>query len=593
MNSIYKHLRESRILNEKQDYANMTPEELATLSKGGDQLAISTLINKLDSDGFFYKMTKKYIPEGTMDSDDIYQTAQIGVWDAIQKWDGSGDFEAFAGMVVKNKLVDAFRHLDTDTARANRDTRSVSSIDDESDDDEVHGDMSASEYNSYIKSTSHKSAEDEYNDSQAVKEIMDFLRNECSEQEQQVIKLYIDGYKMAQISEMTGMKYKSCENALRRAKEKLSVFVKSMEESRKILRESALLSNQEKEILRQAFAMMSESLSEDIGGGDDEDPDYFEYKGIIVEKDGNKWIASDGKSYMGYLTPRDIKQWIDKDSRNYESKKINESTDVELPEGWEKLPGVGYSYSYNKDNVFGFVSISNSLARPEEIQRTMYAYDQTTRSVIFKKDDTIKDSPRNISDIVSKAISEVDTSISKIGRNNTISESKDLSDVDEHLEVSPNSDSTTAQKVDYVKKMVKKAKLEGDEHSAWDIVDFLWDSMLLDKIPLNESVDEEQPTQEEIDQATDRLAAILSELEDIYIDISEVRSWEEFSDKLKRAEELGHEVVLKFEDEFNDEDVNDLVEECNDLRRKIENADYEGPSENPMTAAGMKMSDFI
>lgn len=492
MNSIYKRLRESRILNEKQDYANMTPEELATLSKGGDQLAISTLINKLDSDGFFYKMTKKYVPEGTMGRDDIYQTAQIGVWEAIQKWDGSGDFEAFAGMIVKNKLVDAFRHLDTDTARANRDTRSVSSIDDESDDDEVHGDMSASEYNSYIKTTSHKSSEDEYFDSEGVKAIMDFLQNECSDQEQQVIKLYIDGYKMAQISEMTGMKYKSCENALRRAKEKLSVFVKNMEESRKILRESALLSNQEKDILRQAFAMMGESLSEDIGGEDD-DPDYFEYKGIIVEKDGNKWIASDGKSYMGYLTPRDIKQWIDKDSRNYESKKIDDSTDV-----------------------------------------------------------------------------------------------------NEHLEVAPNDSSTTAQKVDYVKKMVKKAKLEGDEHSAWDIVDFLWDSMLLDKIPLNESVeDEEQPTQEEIDQATDRLAAILSELEDIYIDISEVRSWEEFSDKLKRAEELGHEVALKFEDEFNDEDVNDLVEECNNLCRKIENADYEGPDEDPMTAAGMKRSDFI
>lgn len=495
MNSIYKHLRESRILNEKQDYANMTPEELATLSKGGDQLAISTLINKLDSDGFFYKMTKKYIPEGTLDSDDIHQTAQIGVWDAIQKWDGSGDFTAFAGMIVKNKLVDAFRHLDTDTARANRDTRSISTInmDGSTDDDsEVQGDMNASEYTSFLKSTSHQSAEDEYNDSQAVKEIMDFLQDECSNQEQQVIKLYIDGYKMAQISEITGMKYKSCENALRRAKEKLSVFVKSMEESRKILRESALLSNQEKEILRQAFAMMSESLSEDIGGEDDEDPDYFEYKGIIVEKDGNKWIASDGKSYMGYLTPRDIKQWIDKDSRNYESKQINDSTNV-----------------------------------------------------------------------------------------------------DEHLEVAPNDSSTTAQKVEYVKKMVKKAKLEGDEHSAWDIVDFLWDSMLLDKIPLNESVeDDDQPTQEEIDQATDRLAAILSELEDIYIDISEVRSWDEFSDKLKRAEELGHEVVLKFEDEFNDEDVNDLVEECNDLRRKIENADYEGPSEDPYAERGLRRSDF-
>ena len=152
-------------------------------------------------------------------------------------------------------------------ARANRDTRSISTInmDGSTDDDsEIQGDMNASEYTSFLKSTSHKSAEDEYNDSQAVKEIMDFLRDECSDQEQQVIKLYIDGYKMAQISEMTGMKYKSCENALRRAKEKLSVFVKNMEESRKILRESAFLSNQEKEILRQAFAMMSESLSEDI-----------------------------------------------------------------------------------------------------------------------------------------------------------------------------------------------------------------------------------------------------------------------------------------------------------------------------------------
>ena len=78
---IVRKLRENRILNERANYDKMEQDELIKLAKEGDQLAFSTLINQ--NQEFFYKMTKKYVPEGTFDRDDILQIAEIAYWEAI------------------------------------------------------------------------------------------------------------------------------------------------------------------------------------------------------------------------------------------------------------------------------------------------------------------------------------------------------------------------------------------------------------------------------------------------------------------------------------------------------------------------------
>lgn len=45
-----------------------------------------------------------------------------------------------------------------------------------------------------------------------------------------------------------------------------------------------------------------------------------------------------------------------------------------------------------------------------------------------------------------------------------------------------NQSSTTAEKVDYVKQMIEIARRDRDPKDAWEIVNFLHDSMLLDEL---------------------------------------------------------------------------------------------------------------
>lgn len=253
---IVRKLRENRILNERTDYKSKDTEELVKLAKDGDQLAFNTLIDTHEE--FFYKMTKKYVAEGVFERDDILQIAEIAFWEAIQGWNGSGDFEAYAGMVVKRRLVDEYRKQFTDKSIANRGTTSIDGAE-SGDDEDGPGEMSKSEYDSYL-SNSHRSAEDEYLDKDMEEQLVKFFSEEMTEIERKLIHMYLDGYKMSQIAEETGVKYKSCENAVRRAKEKLRDFLSNMKESKK-LREGneSIFSDEESKILKNVLSKIDDS----------------------------------------------------------------------------------------------------------------------------------------------------------------------------------------------------------------------------------------------------------------------------------------------------------------------------------------------
>ena len=103
INNIIKRLRENRILQERADYSKYSRNELIKLAKDGDQLAVDTLIKS--HQGFIKNMSSKYFLS-TGDKDDVEQVATIAFWTAIQDWDMTGDFEAFAGRRIKSRLSD-------------------------------------------------------------------------------------------------------------------------------------------------------------------------------------------------------------------------------------------------------------------------------------------------------------------------------------------------------------------------------------------------------------------------------------------------------------------------------------------------------
>lgn len=280
--NIVRKLRENRLLNERKNYESMETKELIQLAKDGDQFAFNVLLD--NHRDFLWRMTRKYVPEGTFDSDDIMQHAEIAFWEAVNKWDMSGDFEAFAGMVIKRRMADELRKLDTDKAIANRNTKSINGAEDGSDDEDGAGEMNKSEFDSWM-SNSHRSAEDEFMDRDSRDRLVKFFSEEMTDIERKLIRMYLDGYKMSEIAEVTGLKYKACENAVRRAKNKIKDYFNNMRESRQIKEvKDSIFSEEESRFLKDILDQIDESkkINESTDDVNYEDRAY-EIKQIIEE----------------------------------------------------------------------------------------------------------------------------------------------------------------------------------------------------------------------------------------------------------------------------------------------------------------------
>lgn len=260
--SIVKKLRESRLLQEKEDYASTDRNDLIKMAQGGDQYAFQVLLDQHKD--FIYRMTHKYFVPGG-DKEDLIQVAHYAFWKAVDSWNFRGDFEAYAGMLIKRDLTDEVRKLDTEKANFNRGADSLDRV--------VKNDGSASAAGNSnemtlgdITPSSDLSPEDLSIGKKGYDNLVKFMREELSDTERRVILRYIDGYKVSEIAEVENMKYKSVENALRRTKEKISDYRKNVRESRDIkksLSEGSIFTDEEKRLLK--------TIITDIDGADEFD----------------------------------------------------------------------------------------------------------------------------------------------------------------------------------------------------------------------------------------------------------------------------------------------------------------------------------
>lgn len=250
ISKIVKRLRESRILSERKDYEKYSRDELIKLAQEGDQLATEYLINSHKD--FLSMMSRKYIMAGN-DGDDIEQIAAIAFWDAINSYNPkkNGDFEAYAGMIIKRKLTDELRK---DNAEKRQINHTASSLD-----EPIAGDEDAGSLADKIP-VSKYSAEEAYLGSEGAREILRFMKNTLSDAERDVIKRYISGYKVSEIAEETGMKYKSVENAIMRVKNKLADYMRnSYDESKKLTEAELEFSDEEKQVLTSVLSKIEDN----------------------------------------------------------------------------------------------------------------------------------------------------------------------------------------------------------------------------------------------------------------------------------------------------------------------------------------------
>lgn len=243
INNIVKKLRESRISEARASYEEMKDVDLVKLVQEGDQYAFEVLLSKYKY--FIHKMTKKYVMD-TQDPDDIIQIAQIGFWDAVNSWNLKGEFEPYAGMIVKRKLIDELRKDSTEKNKLNTKASSL--------DEPVGGDEDGeSSVGDTIPASGLSTAED-LEGREGERELIAFMKEKLSDKELKVINLYIKGYKISDIlEEFDDMKYKQVENTLMRVKNKLSAYLrdkgKFKESTKPRMDEDSFFSPEEKAVL--------------------------------------------------------------------------------------------------------------------------------------------------------------------------------------------------------------------------------------------------------------------------------------------------------------------------------------------------------
>lgn len=246
INHIVKKLRENRILAERKDYKKYSRDELIDLAQDGDQLAFETLIDTHKD--FLRRMTSKYFLV-TGDQDDLMQIASIGFWEAVDSWNKKGDFEAYAGMIIKRRIAG---ELDKESAEKSKINTDAASTDDVINDDGEGGQQTLGDI---IPSDS--DAPDDVAVAHEVQSaIAKYLADNYTIEERKVLQMYIDGYtKKKDIAEELGMKYKQVDNILYKIKFHLKEYLKQFYNESKKVRESSDIefSDEEKRLLKRAL----------------------------------------------------------------------------------------------------------------------------------------------------------------------------------------------------------------------------------------------------------------------------------------------------------------------------------------------------
>lgn len=193
------------------DYLLKTDEELCSLAQTKDTEAMSVLINRYRS--MSVALARSYfLNDG--DIDDLVQEGLIGVFRAIETFDGSSIFKTYVYSCIKNSIITAVKKSGRKKNLPLNNYISLSGF--------VDGDIDKV---SFIIDN-HFDPEETYLKKESETEIINQFSTILSKLEISVLKLYLQGYAYSYIAEKINKSNKTIDNALQRIKKKLSPFIK-------------------------------------------------------------------------------------------------------------------------------------------------------------------------------------------------------------------------------------------------------------------------------------------------------------------------------------------------------------------------------
>lgn len=196
-----------------QDYEKYTDEELIVRIRDGENEISDYIITKYKN-LVRGKVKSMYLLGGDME--DLIQEGMIGLYKAIRDYDAGRDasFFTFADICVSRQVFSA---IEKDSRKKHGPLNTSISLDVKTGD----GESGESVLASVISSVTDRNPEEIILSNELVERVYDFIRNQLTGVERQVIELYITGLKISEIARVLSRDEKSTDNALWRAKNKI------------------------------------------------------------------------------------------------------------------------------------------------------------------------------------------------------------------------------------------------------------------------------------------------------------------------------------------------------------------------------------
>ena len=182
---------------------NLSDEQLVLQYKNGNALAFDEIYNR-------YKGLVKYFCRNLFligaESEDMVQEGMLGLFNAVSSYsEGQSSFSTYATVCIKNKLLSAVKKYSNNKNSVLNNTVSAQGL------DGLQIFTNTPEDFVLLKENG--------------KELKNKLTPQLSTTEIKVLKLFLEGLSYVEIAEKTGVKIKSVDNALTRARKKIIKFI--------------------------------------------------------------------------------------------------------------------------------------------------------------------------------------------------------------------------------------------------------------------------------------------------------------------------------------------------------------------------------
>ncbi len=193
-----------------EDYKKKTDEELCVLAQNKDTDAMEVLINRYRSMAVAFARSY-FLNSG--DTDDLTQEGLIGIFRAIETFNGSSSFKSYVHTCIKSRIFSAIK---TSQSKKNIPLNNYISL-------TGFIDTNGDKFDFMVDNNF--DPEQTYINKEAEKELVKEISNALSIFENKILQLYLQGFSYSSIAEKVKKTEKAVDNALQRIKRKLSNII--------------------------------------------------------------------------------------------------------------------------------------------------------------------------------------------------------------------------------------------------------------------------------------------------------------------------------------------------------------------------------